>query len=791
MAKSFVSPGVFTNEIDASFLGAGVGAIGAAIIGTCHQGPAFVPVTVTTNSEFESWFGTLDPDHMLGYAARAYLKNAGSANIVRVLGPAGVTVNGTSVTPGYTAESMLAVVANTGSVGAILALIEVTGSQTMVVSDLDSDSFFISASHNVAGAGILGVGFTCSFKSSLSSSYIKNVLNTDPTLFSSLGYYVREVYDYAVNSVTKGGEAYYNSASVALTNFARGFNSGSTTWIKSQLFGSVEHNLFKFHTLGHGDFENGRLKISIDNIRPSAAPSIVPYGKFDVLVRSFDDTDTLPGVVESFSNVSLDPTDPLYILRVIGDRFFTYDPSRSKMVEHGNFDNGSKLIRVELSTGSIPGTALPWGYRGLSKPVVASGSLANIMLDLPLVKDLLDKTNQAETSDSIFWGLETVLSGNVKDRLDFLPTMTSADTDFSLTNVSGNSENTFKYNASNPAASQKGPGNSDGHTTLSPTYAKFTLPVAFGFDGWDVRKSNPVANETELLTVSQLGTVAMRQAIDVVSDKDFIDVNLLLVPGVFSSKVVDYGLNAMRDRGDTFYPADISGSTATGVVQEIKNRGIDNNYGAVYYPGVNVYDDVNNQVVGLPASVVAAGAIAYNDRVSYPWFAPAGLNRAGLSKDTIGFDVTSLQDMLTQDERDTLYENRINPIARFPDVPQGVIWGQKTLQLKSSALDRINVRRLLIRAKKLIASAAKFLVFEAANASTMTRFKQLVNPILADIQQKQGIEQFKVVMDSTTTTPELIDRNMLAGKIFLIPTRSAEFISIDFVVSKSGASFEE
>ena len=789
MSKSFVSPGVFCNEIDASFLGAGIGEIGAAIIGTCHQGPAMVPVTVTNFDEYQSYFGSLDSDHMLGYAARAYLKNAGSANIIRVLGPDGMTVNGAAVSPGYTAETMWGICFGTGSIGAVAALIEITASATPLVTDLGGTEFFLSASVT-AGVNPFGNGVTCSLNATLSSSYLKNVVNSDPTLFASLGCYVREVYDYAIK-LTANGNALYTSQSLALTDFTDGFSAASTPWIKSQLFGASEYNLFKFHTLGHGEFENGHLKITIANVRPSLAPTINSYGKFDIYVRTFNDTDRTMNVVESFSNVTLDPTDPLYIVRVIGDKYFDYSVSRGKMVEHGNFQNYSKLIRIELTTGSIPGTALPWGFRGLAKPAVTSGSFTGMMRDVPLVADLLDKTTQTEGDASVCWGIESVLSGNIVSRFSKLPSSTSADADFALTNVSGNSIDTFKYNASNPVASSKGPGNDDGHTTLSPTYAKFTVPLAFGFDGWDRRIVNPVANETQLLTVSQLGTQAIRQAIDIVSDKDFIDINMLLVPGIYSSKIVDYAALAAQARADVFYVADISGSTVAGVISETKNRGFDNNYMSIYYPGINVYDDVNSKVVNLPASIAAAGAIAYNDRVSYAWFAPAGLNRAGLSKDTIGFDVTSLGDMLTQDERDSLYENRINPIARFPDVPQGVIWGQKTLQLKASALDRINVRRLLIRAKKLVASAAKFLVFEPANATTMTRFKQLVNPILADIMQKQGIEKFLVVMDSTTTTPELIDRNMLAGKIFLIPTRSAEFISIDFVVSKSGASFEE
>jgi len=440
----------------------------------------------------------------------------------------------------------------------------------------------------------------------------------------------------------------------------------------------------------------------------------------------------------------------------------------------------------------MPAAALPWGYRGLEKPVLSStGSTASAIRDVPYVADLLDKENQSEAQTSIYWGMETQLSGSVKARLTKLPIMTGSDADFSLKNVSGSTTSTLVYNASNPVASQKSPGDSTSHTVLDSTYAKFTVPVAFGFDGFDRRKVDPLSNEAELAGVSQLGTQALRQAVDIISDPDFIDINLLAVPGIYSSKVVDYAILQTEARGDTFYVADISGTTPTAVIQEVKGRGFDTNYAGVYYPSIKVYDDVNKVAKVLPASIAAIGAIAFNDRVGFPWLAPAGLNRAGLGRDTISFDVLGLQDQLKQTERDALYESRINPIARFPDVPQGVIWGQKTLQLRASALDRINVRRLLIKAKKLVASAVKFLVFEPGDPTTMTRFKQLVNPLLADIQQKRGLEKFLVVMDETTSPPDVIDRNQLKGKIFLIPLKAAEFISIDFIISPSGATFEE
>lgn len=793
--KTYVSPGVFTNEIDASFLGPGVGSIGAGIIGTAPIGPAFVPVTVSTFSEFTSFFGNLHPDHLLGYAARAYLKNAGTANVIRVLGPEGRTVNGTAVTAGYSAESMWSINAITGSTGVVMSLLEITSSAALQVVDLPNDEFSITIT---GSSGLLnpGVAVTASFLSG-SPNYIKKVLNTDPTLFSSVGYYVREVYDYAIKS-TVGGNAVYNSASHAvITNFAFGYNSGSTPWIKSQLFGGAsEYNMFRIHTIGHGEGENGRFKISVRNIRPSAAPSVTSFGKFDLEVRTFNDTDKNRSVVESYANLTMDPLDPNYIMRAVGDKFFLYDVNRGKTVEYGDYDNRSKVIRIELTTGSLPDAALPWGYRGLAKPAVSiSGSGPGIVgsgiPDLPMTKDLKDKETQSEAQTYVCWGMETVLSGNVSSRFARFSAMTGSDADFSLSNVSGSSVDNLTYNASNPAASRKAPGDTTSATVLASDLAKFTAPVAFGSDGFDRRLASPLQNNTQLVTIAQLGTQALRQAVDIIADPDFIDINLLAIPGVNSSKVVDYAISAVQTRADAFYIIDITGSTSAAAIQEVKGRGFDTNYAGVYYPSIRVRDDVNGQAVTLPASVPALGVYAFTDRISQPWFAPAGLNRAGLSRDTIGFEVLSITDQLKADERDSLYENRINPIARFPDVPQGVIWGQKTLQLKSSALDRVNVRRLMIKAKKLIASAIKFLVFEPNNPTTQTRFRQLVNPILADIQQKQGLEQFKVVMDETTNTPDLIDRNVLAGKIFLVPTRSAEFITVDFVISKSGATFSE
>ena len=205
----------------------------------------------------------------------------------------------------------------------------------------------------------------------------------------------------------------------------------------------------------------------------------------------------------------------------------------------------------------------------------------------------------------------------------------------------------------------------------------------------------------------------------------------------------------------------------------------------MYYPWVKVPD---SQVAGtqrwVPPSVVLGGIYAFNDRVAHPWFAPAGLNRGGITT------AVQAQRKLTQGERDTLYDSNVNPIATFHG--QGVtVFGQKTLQKKASALDRINVRRLLIRVKKFIASSSRFLLFEQNNAATRQRFLNIANPFLETVQSQSGLSAFRVVMDETNNTPDTIDRNQLVGQLFLQPTRTAEFIVLDFTIQPTGASFPE
>jgi len=820
--KTFISPGVFTSEIDESYLGPGVGQIGAAIIGTAQHGPAFVPVAVKNFNEYAEYFGDLDEDYYMGYAARSYLKNAGVANIVRVLGPSGRTANGTAVTPGYTADGLWAISSFTGTLSAdeaddrmyLHAIIETSGTVDVKIDKLAHDNSLFMVLISSSDDTTSYVSATGSMLTS-SDNYIGKILNTDPTQIREKGHYLREIFDYNYHHLGGNGHAIdWRSGSINLTAFTDGYNSGSSPWVISQIFGDQEYELFRMHTLGHGVAENGRFKISIKNVSVSPIPSIDEHGSFDLEVRSFSDTDKSPVVLERFPGLSLDPTSNNYILRRVGDRHWKWNQTKEKMVSYGNYSNVSKYFWVEMTTGSIPEAALPWGFEGLVKSDMMAPSASDDGTDmlvmsstLPYVGDLYDKETQSDVKSYIHWGVEFELSGCVKGRFTRFGTMTGSDDNFTLRFISGSTGTGtpaaglgttgtgFVYNVSNPVASQKAPGNSSGHTTIEPKYAQFTMPVAFGDDGWDPTLADPLDNVTQLASVSQIGVQALRQAVDIISDPDFIDINLVAIPGIYATKVVDYTIDEIEKRADAFYVAEFinhtsSATTVSTAVTEAKNRGYDSNYAALYYPGIKVVDDVNNKVIELPASIAALGAIAYNDRIAEAWFAPAGLNRGGLSQDSIGFQTTEAIDRLTADERDDLYENRVNPIASFPG--EGVaIWGQKTLQNKASALDRINIRRLLIRAKKLISSATKFLVFEQNNASTWTRFKQLVNPILSEIQRKNGLEAFRIVMDETTNTPDIIDRNIMAAKLFLKPTRTAEFIQLDFIITRSGASFED
>lgn len=770
MAKKFLSAGVFTNEVDLSFLAAGVAGIGAVIVGRTPKGPAFVPTIVNGLPEFNNIFGGakgVDPNHQMTYAAKNYLKNGGSLTVVRALGHA----DGTGITNGYSIGSATAIV-DAAATGSVLAVVHHSGSHSalsVVGVANDANNFVVSIGSFAA---------TASFLTS-SANYIEKVLNTDPTKYSSSNHYVYRTFSYARPAASASWAI--AGISGALTAFTRDFEGGVTPFIKSQPIGGIDFDLFRFKSKAHGKATNDSIKVTISNVKPSASPLATPYGSFDVTVRQFSDTDQRQVVLDSFIGCSLDPESLSYIARKIGTSDEVFDTNQRKFIATGDFKSKSKHVIVELATTALaPAEALPFGHRGLTKETFVSSSTVP---SVPYTISQLDRAGNLDTN--IHFGISFV-SGGIDDRMKAYPSnisaLTASDADFSmryLTSSYVSGVRRWVYDTTTVAANQASP------IYASASLYKFSVPFQGGFDGLDLRVENPFylsnsADETDI------GVVSLKRALDTVANPDAFDMNLIALPGIHNLKVTDHARSLVNDRQDVMFIMDITGSSVNEAIGNLKNRELDDNYTACYYPDLKLDDKTNARVIRIAPSVAVLGAYAYSDRVGQVFFAPAGLNRGGLGL----FDVSDVQDRLTFQDRSDLYDNRINPIATFP--AEGiVVFGQKTLQVKASALDRINVRRLLIFAKKTIASAAKLLLFEPNNPETYKRFTNTVNPILDKIRQDQGIDRFRVVMDSSTNTPDLVDRNVMTGKIFLQPTKTAEFIDLSFIITNAGVSFGE
>lgn len=765
MAQKFISPGVFATEVDLSFLAQGVAGIGAAIVGRTLKGPAYTPMFVNGLDSFASLYGEVTPEYDATYAAKNYLKNSAALTVVRVLGHD----DGTSVTNGYTVGNIQAI--SDGASGQALAVVHATGSTSNVavaaVSGSTTDFVFRVTSPAFA--------VTASFVPT-AANYIEKVLNTDPTKYSTYGHYLYQNFSYVTASASPTWTLSVMSGTTY--SYTRNYEGGSTPWVKSQQVGGTDYNLFKFHTLHHGRATNNDIKVMISNVKPSPAPSVIPYGTFDVVVRKFSDTDNRMVTLESFTGCTLDPASKNYVLRMIGNHVETFDTTQRKFVGSGDYANKSRNIRIELNTtDNFPAEALPWGHRGYNAEMFGTAYVP----DFKYVSNQLDKNGNID--QTICWGI-TYLSGGVEDRMKAKPNsaITDTDVDFTLANLSAsslNSKQVWNYVTGMSVSNQHQP------VYASASMYKFTLPFQGGFDGFDLRTSDPlrIANN---VTDSNHSVVSLKRALDTVANPDSFDFNLMAIPGVHNVTVTDKGRAVCGERGDALFIMDVTGSSVSEVISSLKAREIDDNYTACYYPDLILNDKNTNRILRVPASVAVLGAIAYSDRVGQAWFAPAGLNRGGLGQ----FDIVDVADRLTFQDRNDLYDNRINPIASFPNEGM-VIFGQKTLQVRASALDRINVRRLLIFAKKTISTAAKMLLFEQNNASTWQRFINTVNPILENVRQNQGLDRFKVVMDTSTNTSDLMDRNIMTGKIFLQPTKATEFIDLSFIITNAGVSFGE
>jgi len=337
-------------------------------------------------------------------------------------------------------------------------------------------------------------------------------------------------------------------------------------------------------------------------------------------------------------------------------------------------------------------------------------------------------------------------------------------------------------------------------------YLKFTFPLQGGFDGVNVfnsddYKMNDTSARREMTDSGAPGVkgstiAAYRKAIDVMEQKSDVDIQLLAIPGMRHEAVSDYALESTERRFDALYIMDIEEKdtlnnyvtssvtqevNVTNTVDRLATRALDTSFAAAYFPDVVLTDPSMKTNVQCPPSVAVLGAFALNDQVAHPWFAPAGFTRGALAS------VIESQVKLNRSNLDELYTVDVNPLTSFPHTPGVVVFGQKTLLAAQSALDRVNVRRLLIDIRRKVKRVANTLLFEPNRESTLARFSASVTPILTQIQQQQGLDRFKVQIDTTTTTQADVENNTIRGKVFLQPTRSVEFISLDFVVTNAGA----
>tara|TARA_R110000782_G_C14812729_1_gene412965 strand:- start:559 stop:3396 length:2838 start_codon:yes stop_codon:yes gene_type:complete len=584
------------------------------------------------------------------------------------------------------------------------------------------------------------------------------------------------------------------------------YQPAQTPYIVSELRGNKVLRLFRFITISDGNAANEQFKISIVNIKPDAK-------EFDVYVRGFFDTDAQPTILESFSRCTMDPTSANFIGRRIG----TID---------GLYTSKSSYVLVELDEESDTTEAFPAGFVGYPIRDYKSNGNTTTVNPIQTYKTIY---GTFENKRKFYLGLSET-QGIDADFFDYkghdlsynqwtgLTAGFHMDVDASgvtidnvkiTINTSGDTYSPiFTFDTGNAEfRTEAGLNGTDYEKIFS---RKFTFAPYGGFDGWDVyrtRRSNldsfvvngklGIAGVTSNAFKSRtrqngdLGNnsdyYAYLEAINTFQNPEAVNINVFATPGIDTwdnTNLVEAAIEMVeQERADSLYivttPDTGNGSelSVQGAVNIMEDN-FDSNYTCTYWPWIQINDTENNVLIYVPPTRDVVRNIALTDNIAFPWFATAGIQRGDV-------DAIKARKKLTLAERDLLYENRINPIATFTS--DGIkIWGNKTLQVKESALNRINVRRLLLQARKLIAAVSIRLLFEQNDSVVRNQFLGLVNPILDNIRSERGLTDFRVVLSNS---PEDIDRNQLTGQIFLKPTRALEFIQLEFVIMNTGASF--
>lgn len=501
-----------------------------------------------------------------------------------------------------------------------------------------------------------------------------------------------------VTRVTSGSNAAYTPATSSAVVNSLGSASFELTTLS---VGNVMNNNQGAITAANGLLPSG----SANNIRWQITNADSGSGYFTLIIRQGNDYTQGQTVLETWTNLSLDPNQNNYVAYVIGDQtqVVAYDEDGLAYLQNvGSYPNQSRYVRVSNVFTPTPNYLNPQG-----RPVAAYTA------SIPL-------------------------------------------------NGSGSANGSF--------------GTAKGD--LYGFYGQNPLNL------FEAISSSLEANTGSLNTQGLLAS-DYDTAIDLLANTDAYVYNAIYAPGINSQNApnqVSALLATSQNRGDNIAVVDMVGYGQGITTVSTIAQSYDNSYGATYWPWLQIRSTETGRLHFVPASTVIPGVYEYNDKVSAEWFAPAGLNRGGLPT------VIQPEYRLTVNQRNSLYTAKVNPIAVFPG--QGtVVYGQKTLQARASALDRVNVRRLLIALKGYIGQIAQTLVFEQNTAVTRNKFLSQVNPYLEYVQQKQGLYAFRVVMDETNNTPDVIDRNLLVGAIYLQPTRTAEFIQLDFNILPTGVTF--
>lgn len=591
------------------------------------------------------------------------------------------------------------------------------------------------------------------------------------------------------------------------TNYRTQFKTPETPWVVSQIKGNKVDRLFKFISISDGDAANSEIKITIGNINPVTL-------EFDVIIRDFNDTDANIVVLETFSRCSLIKGQTNYIAQRIG-------------TSDGEYDLQSKYIMIELDSEITP-DSFPCGFEGYyfnNFDSDVTGAASDAIAPKIYYKT---KYNDDERPKKIYLGIsekaydtESVVSTGINQNFFnyngyYEGATTSAFTktngfhmDINASTVTSNGFS-FDYGADSFSTIEDVTDPTNKYYEIITR--KFTFVPAGGFDGWDIHRTSRSNGDLYRLNGLYDGVIpngspkndfqAWETAINTFANPEEVTINLFATPGINWSDNTILIKNTIEmleeQRTDSLYitdapdinitlsigdegKADVLASTE--IADLLDSTDIDSNYACTYYPWIQIKDTQNNVNVYIPPTGEVVKAMAYTDNVKFPWFAPAGLNR-GVT------DARKSKYKLSQEARDILYKGRINPLADFADAGTA-IFGQKTLQKKESALNRINVRRLLLQIKVLIANISLRLVFEQNDQATIDQFLQKATPILDNIKRERGLYDFQIKMDDTNNTPETRDRNELYGEIFLKPTLVVEYIGITFTITPSGASFAD